>query len=150
MFSAAATTSASSGGGARAPRRDFRLPEDDETYLDLTGYCWETLVHGQQRWVVIENVLLPAGYTAETTAIGVMVAAAYPAAALDMAYFAPPLALVSGRAIPRSQFAAQFDGRHWQGWSRHRTPENPWQMGVDSLKTHLALVRAWLAHEPTR
>jgi hypothetical protein len=131
-------------------RRAFRLPEDDETYLDATGYRWETLLHGRQQWVVIENVPLPPGYTAKTTTIGVMVAAAYPAAALDMAYFTPPLVLISGRAIPRSQFKAQFDGQSWQGWSRHRTAANPWQMGVDSLKTHLALIRAWLANEPNR
>ena len=150
MRSAVAEAGVPGAGDARAPRRQFRLPEDDEAYLDTTGFLWETLLHAQRRWVVVEGVPLSPGYTAEATAIAVLIAPAYPGAALDMAYFSPPLALASGRAIPRSQFTAQFDGRHWQGWSRHRTSANPWQLGVDSLKTHLALVRAWLALEPTR
>ena len=150
MSSVAAVAGAPDAGGARGPRRQFRLPEDDEVYLDATGLAWETLLAGGQRWVVVEGVDLPDGYTARTTAVAVLVAPAYPAAALDMAYFSPPLALASGRAIRSAQFAQHFDGRAWQGWSRHRTAQNPWQVGVDSLKTHLALVRAWLAHEPNR
>jgi hypothetical protein len=133
-----------------APRRAFRLPEDDEIYLDSTGLVWETLVVGRQRWIVLRDHPLPDGYTAGCAHVAVLVAPAYPAAPLDMAYFSPPLALTSGRAIPRSQFVQQFDGRQWQGWSRHRTGSNPWEPGVDSLKTHLALVRAWLIREVNR
>ena len=137
-------------GGGYRPRREFRLPEDDEDYLDGTGLLWETLLVAQQPWVVVYGLALPAGYTVDETAVAVLVTTGYPAAPLDMAYFSPPLALVSGRAIPNAGFPQTIDGQAWQGWSRHRTPANPWELGVDSLKTHLALVRAWLAHEVTR
>lgn len=137
-------------GGGPLQRREFRLPEDDEDFLDGTGLRWEALLVAQQPWVVVYGLAVPDGYTVDETAVAVLVTTGYPAAPLDMAYFSPPLALVSGRAIPNAGFVQQIDGQAWQGWSRHRTPANPWELGVDSLKTHLALVRAWLAHEVTR
>jgi hypothetical protein len=41
----------------------------------------------------------------------------------------------------------QIDGTGWQRWSRHRTPQNPWRPGVDSVATHLVLVDQWLLRE---
>lgn len=151
MSELAATITAPPLGGGRRPRRQFRLPEDDEAYLDATGLVWEAIEDASQgRWVLLHEHPLPPGYTAERVSVGVLVTPGYPTSPLDMAYFSPPPALVSGRAVPNTQFSMTLDGRTWQGWSRHRTDANPWQPGVDSVKTHHALVRAWLAKEVTR
>lgn len=124
----------SQAGGAYVLRRDFRLPEDDEAHLNSTGQAWETIQNGATRWVVVLGEPLPPGYANHSTAIAVIIQDGYPGSALDMAYFSPALVLASGRTIPNASFHAQFGGRVWQGWSRHRTPGNPWQPGVDSLK----------------
>ena len=33
-----------------------------------------------------------------------------------------------------------IDGRTYQRWSRHRTAQNPWRVGVDGLDTHVFLI----------
>ncbi len=145
------TITAAPPGGGRPLRRQFRLPEDDEEYLDGLGLPWETVEDAALgRWVLLHEHPLPPGYTADRASVGVLVAPGYPVSPLDMAYFAPPPALATGRAIPNTQFSMTLDGLAWQGWSRHRTGTNPWQPGVDSIKTHHALVQAWLAKEVAR
>lgn len=150
MSETSTLTTASPLQGETPARRQFRLPEDDEEYLDELGLRWETLVEGIAQWVVIHNHPLPPGYTAAHACFAIQVTAGYPAAALDMGYFYPPLALISGRGIPNTQFNPTLDGRVWQGWSRHRTGANAWQLGIDSLKTHHALMKAWVEKEVQR
>jgi hypothetical protein len=73
-------------------------------------------------------------------------AATYPEAQIDMAYFLPALVRGDGGAI-RQLSDHRLDGKVWQRWSRHRTAENPWQPGVDCLETHMLLVSVWLVRE---
>ena len=63
-----------------------------------------------------------------------------------MVYFSPALALTSGRAI-RQLSPLTIDGKSYQQWSRHRTPENPWRIGLDNVGTHLLQTDDWLQRE---
>jgi hypothetical protein len=69
---------------------------------------------------------------------------------LDMAYFSPALTMASGRTILQTNAVEQIDGRPWQRWSRHRTPDNPWRLGEDCLETHIDYMVAFLTAEVGR
>ena len=135
---------------APALRRQASLPAGDVAYLDGLGLPWEVLAVGNVLWLVVHDHPLPPGYTAGTTSVAVRLLPGYPTTALDMAYFYPHLQRADGRAIQRAQIRQALDGETWQGWSRHRPRSNPWQPGVDSFKTHHALIEAWLAKETRR
>jgi hypothetical protein len=64
-----------------------------------------------------------------------------------MAFFFPHVARNDGVAIRATEATVALEGRVFQRWSRHRTPENPWRPGADSIATHLLLVEDWLARE---
>lgn len=126
-------------------RRVFRLPEEDEAYLDTLGLRWETIVDSRVRWVVIHDHPLPEGYTAQKVTIAIRIEGGYPPAALDMMYFLPPLARADGIAIRKTE-AHNIDGGTYQRWSRHYT----WREGVDALATHHLHIQHWLNAEPKR
>lgn len=127
-----------------APRRLFPLPEEDVEALDGRELPWETIVHGQ-RWLLVHDFPLPAGYTAATTSLALSISTSYPQDMLDMVYFYPPLQRACGRAI--SALAVQpIDGKQWQRWSRHY----PWRPGIDCVATHLGRIEMWLAEELKR
>jgi hypothetical protein len=121
------------------------LPEDIE-FLRAQGYEWETLNDGSNSWVLIPSFRVPTGYNYSHVNVAVQISPQYPDAQLDMVYCFPHLSRTDGKTIAA---LAQhvIDGRSWQRWSRHRTPENPWRIGVDSLATHLILVEEWFAKE---
>jgi hypothetical protein len=130
-------------------RRHFRLPADDESYLEATGLQWETVSEGGLKWLIIRDRPLPAGYATERAHTALLVAPGYPDTEIDMAYFDPPLVRRDGAPIG-ALAVQQLDGKQWQRWSRHRTPQNPWRSGIDTLATHLVLVDHWLAREFTK
>ena len=61
----------------------------------------------------------------------------------------PALQRVPAKAIPNLS-DRPLAGLTFQQWSRHRTPQNPWRVGIDDLGTHLVLVGDWLVKELTR
>jgi len=141
-------------------RRAFELPPEDETSLEARGEMWETVAlpegGGTSLWLFIYDHVLPPGYcnaAAGGLAIGSCLIGlrltGYPAGALDMAYFHPPLHRVDGRPIPAVS-ELTLDGKQFQQWSRHYTPANPFRVGVDTLSTHLGVVDEWLAREVRR
>lgn len=130
-------------------RRDFRLPEADEAFLNGLGLPWETVVDGGQRWLLVHDWPVPTGYNHPVAIAAVMIPPAYPDVGLDMVYFFPDLARLDGRAIP-AVTQHQAMGRAWQRWSRHYSSANPWRIGEDDLSTHLTLVGHWLNHELTK
>jgi hypothetical protein len=132
------------------PRRQFRLSESDEAFLDHLGFWWETLIDAQLRWLVIREFLLPAGYNRGTASVAIIIAPGYPPGPLDMAYFHPWLSRVDSRPIPCANTAQMIDGLSWQRWSRHRTAENPWIEGEDDLASHFHYMESWLANELQR
>ena len=129
---------------------DFALPEADVIFLGGLGLPWEAIQEGSGQWLIIHDFPLPKGYTVQTVSVAIRVTVGYPAAPLDMAYFHPDLARSDQRQIPQTQVRQSLDGKSWQRWSRHRTSDNPWRPGVDSIKTHVALIRAWLEREVKR
>lgn len=128
-------------------RRAFRLPEMDEAFLDDLGIAWDTIQEGGVQWLILTAYRLPPGYDQAVVDIAIQISAGYPAAALDMAYLTPPVRRCDGRLINCTDGRSTIDGRVWQMWSRHRTPENPWIHGEDDLASHIHYMDAWLAAE---
>jgi Prokaryotic E2 family E len=125
-------------------RRDFRLPEQDEQFLEGLGLVSETISEPSNRWLVLRAYPIPTGYNHLRVDVAVNVSPGYPDAQLDMVYFHPHLARLDGKALIQVGGGYSIDGRDWQRWSRHRTPANPWRPGVDDLATHMGLVDEWL------
>jgi hypothetical protein len=131
-------------------RRQFRLPPEDETFLNGLGLPWEAVIEAGQRWVLVYGENVPNGYNHAMVDVAVLMAPAYPPGPLDMAYFHPPLVRSNGVAPQRAESRVNIDGKSWQGWSRHRDAENPWLPGEDNLESHYFYMRAWLVDELKR
>lgn len=127
-------------------RRQFRLPAQDEIFLNSLNLMWEAVIEGGVRRVVVHDMPLPAGYTGQTVTVNMRIEAGYPEAQIDMAYFFPPIARADGKQI-NAICPDPFDGKEWQRWSRHRTTQNPWRPGLDNVGTHFAAINAWLSAE---
>lgn len=122
---------------------EFALLPQDVDYLDQLGSCWETLVDGGRRWLILRDYPLPPGYRSPVADIAIEVPVSYPGAQLDMFYCHPPLGLNSGTPIPQTCCIETITGLPFQRWSRHR----PWDTARDTLAIHLALVDASLRRE---
>ena len=131
-------------------RRQFRLPAEDEAFLNAMGQDWEAVTVANQQWVLVYGEKVPAGYNMAEVDVAILIAPGYPPTALDMAYFHPPLVRANGRVPAQSEGRIEIDGKSWQGWSRHRTPDNPWLPGEDNLESHYFYMRAWLVDELKR
>lgn len=127
-------------------RREFDLPANDVEYLTSTGLNWETIVDGRAQWLLIHNRPTHIAYEPEVALTALQIVPDYPDGALDMVWFFPSLGQKGGQAI-RQLSTQLIDGREFQRWSRHRTPENPWRPGLDDVGAHLILVDHWLARE---
>ncbi len=130
-------------------RRDFRLPESDEGFLDATGRPWETTLDNGSRWLVIHERQVPNGYNIGTVSEAYRIDVGYPDTQIDMVYFLPHLSRADGRAIGALSIE-QICGQSWQRWSRHRTVQHPWRQGEDDISTHYLLVEHWLERELLR
>lgn len=138
----------------RGTRREFVLGDEDRAFLDGLGLAWETLkvpnpVQGRpaRLCVVVYDVPVPDGFNVARAHVAIEIAAGYPTAQLDMAYFNPPLTLPSGRQMARVEAVEKIDGDNWQRWSRHRTGASTWRPGEDNLETHFAFMQDWLLRE---
>jgi hypothetical protein len=125
------------------PRRQFLLSEEDIEHLTARGLPWETVVDGGGQWLILHDFPIPRGYSNDRVSVAIQMTPGYPTAPLDMAYFYPGLSRSDNKGIPAIT-AQILDGKTWQRWSRHRTQENPWRPGEDSIVTHLALIEWWL------
>jgi Prokaryotic E2 family E/Multiubiquitin len=130
---------------ATAPRREFRLPSDDEGYLNSLGLRWEAIQCPNGRWVLLHNHPLPAGYVQQSATVAIRIEGGYPPGALDMASFRPALARADGKALIKVS-AVTIEENEYQQWSRHYT----WQEDLDSLASHHLHVKNWLEAEPNR
>lgn len=127
-------------------RRQFRLPNADEAYLDARSLTWETVVDGKQHWLLVHGWPTSDGYDHRLVSVAIRIPSTYPEAALDMMNCSPSLSRTDGRAIPNVS-PVTILGQPWQQWSRHYSPTNPWRCGEDDLSTHLILVDHWLRRE---
>lgn len=127
-------------------RRQFHLPEEDEAALNRRGLPWETLMDGNNRWLLVHDFPVPSAYNIQKVTAAIRITPSYPDAQLDMVYFYPSLALSNGRTINRLT-PLVICGTTYQQWSRHRTGQNPWRVGEDNIESHLMLVEHWLERE---
>ena len=127
-------------------RRQFDLLPQDQEFLEEYGLPWETIIDGSQ-WVLIHEFPTYGEYNHSHVTVAIRLETGYPNTALDMAYFFPALARKDGKSIGATQATQTINGKTFQRWSRHRSKENPWQIGRDHLGTHLILVEDWLARE---
>ena len=127
-------------------RRDFSLPGADRDALDVLGSRWEAVADGSVPRIVIRDHPVGPDYVPSRTDVMLRLPANYPTTQIDMWYFHPPLARTNGAPI-KSLVSDTFEGKTWQGWSRHRTPANPWRPDVDDVGTHLQLMAHCLAIE---
>jgi len=129
-------------------RREFQLSKDDTLYLDSLGLQWETIRNSNnENGVIIYDYILPEGYTATKVNILLRIEATYPDTEIDMVYFSPDLHRNDGKTIPNADQYQDFNGVRWQRWSRHRTQQNHWRIGLDGIDTHMGLVKWWLERE---
>ena len=127
-------------------RQDFKLPAADEEYLEGLGLPWEALKQGESRWLIIHDWKVPAGYNRETVKLALLIPPSYADSQIDMVNFAPALARNDGKAIGGLSVHA-IGNESFQQWSRHRSQQNPWRIGIDDVASHLALVDEWLRRE---
>lgn len=125
---------------------EFELPASDVEYLCSLGNRWKTIVENNIRRVLIYDYRIPDGYTETAVNINLRIGANYPDEQIDMVYIYPPLLRTDGEVIA-ALATDKFDGKEWQRWSRHRTPQNPWIPGEDDISTHLVCVDQWLTRE---
>ncbi|SRR5579885_1479692 len=128
------------------PRRQFQLSEADVQFLNDYGLDWEAISDGS-KWVLLHRFPTGSGYNHAEVTAAIRIESGYPVAQLDMVYFYPPLARKDGKPIARTETMQPLDGKSFQRWSRHRTPQNPWKAGFDSLETHIHLIEDWLQRE---
>jgi hypothetical protein len=135
--------------GESRGRRDATVLDQDRLFLDNYGLAWESIAEGGT-WILLHDFPLPPGANYGTVTLAIRMESGYPLTQLDMMYVHPPLARVDGRAIAQTQHMQPLDGKHFQRWSRHRTADNPWLPGEDSLETHIYLVEEFFKLEFTR
>lgn len=127
-------------------RREFKLPREDEEYLDSLNLKWETAIDNGTQWLVIHGWVLPQGFNVKDASLALSVPSNYPESEINMIYVKPDLAKTDSGIINALTSFTIF-GEPWQQWSRHRTGENPWIIGEDDVSTHLTLADEWFRRE---
>lgn len=128
-------------------RRQFELPEEDRAFLDTYGCQWETVMDGSC-WLLLHDFPTRCdGYSSDAVTAAIRIETGYPKAALDMVYFHPAIYRKDGKPIGATQATQAIDGKIFQRWSRHYTPQNPWVIGEHSVETHVWAIEAWLLRE---
>ena len=129
-------------------RQQFRLPETDELYLGALGLPWETVLDVKVQWLIVHDRSLPPGYNQCQSG---MAAARSSHPAIQKPNWTWSISFPTTR-VPmaagiRGLSMRAFEGKDWQQWSRHRTPQNPWRSGEDDIAAHFILVDHWLRRE---
>ena len=123
------------------------LPEDDEDYLSNRGITYELHRHPTDTTamlMVIRQYNLGPHFNPQVVDFSLNIPAGYPDAQLDMFWVYPSVVLRSGAQPRATSLSFWFEGHQWQQFSRHRDPSTPWRPGIDSIASHLLLVRGEL------
>lgn len=126
-------------------RRAFQLAQEDEECLAARRRPWEAIIENNAKWLLFPDYPIPAGYNHRLVTAALRIPPSYPDDQIDMVYFHPALALVSGKGIAQLS-TCTVDGKPYQQWSRHRKP-GEWRPGIDNVCTHLLQVDDWLERE---
>lgn len=127
-------------------RRQFRLPPEDEKFLDEYGLQWETVIDGSP-WLLLHAWPTPKGYTEPSVTAAIRIETSYPDVGPDMVYVYPHIRREDGKPIGCADAIQALEGKSFQRWSRHRTAQNPWVPGVDNISSHIFLIEDWLERE---
>lgn len=126
------------------------LPIKDITYLNNAfPKSWEFRRDGKHNLLYLKDFCLPEGFNIPKADMVIIIPDRYDSVPLDMAYFNPALSRADKKPIPRLT-PASLGGVQFQRWSRHRTSENPWIIGVDCVQTHIELINFFLRKEVER
>lgn len=128
----------------------FAFTEEDQSFADRHPGFIERVLDGNIHWVLIHDMDVPEGYNVRVVTAAVMLPVGYPTCGLDMVYFYPELSLTSGKPIHAAEARQTIQGKVYQRWSRHFTPQAPWRPGIDCLETYYAMIQGWLRREVTR
>lgn len=130
-------------------RRDVDLLDHDRLFLEGLGRPWEVVREGSI-WVLMHEFPLPEGYNVNAVTLAIRMESGYPDSQLDMMYLYPKVQRKDGKLIAAADTPQQLDQKEFQRWSRHRTPDNQWKAGEDSLETHVYLMEEALHAELTK
>lgn len=131
-------------------QRDFDISVDDTYSLNSRHFKWETVRNANTMWLIVHGFPVPEGYNVRTVVAAVQIPGDYLMTGLDMVYFKPALYRADGIPIGATQCNETIRNESYQRWSRHRTAQNPWRPGLESIITHLELVEEWLLRELPR
>ena len=118
----------------------MNLPPSDIAYLNERGVAYEIATESDMTCVVMPEWPLPNGFDRDAADLLVRLNPGYPDVPPDMWWFAPPVHLANGTALPATSAVERYLGREWQRWSRH-FQNGQWQSGVDGLGGYLTLIR---------
>ncbi len=106
-----------------------------------TGYPVDVEPNGDRIYVLVRQVLLPAGaYTNDRSDILMIADFQYPMSAMDMFFMEES---VHQARVPIPEHAKTIEehlGRRWRRWSWHRNGR--WTPGVDGIGSHWAMIEA--------
>ncbi|MCR8667295.1 multiubiquitin domain-containing protein [Aestuariibaculum sp. M13] len=123
------------------------LPLKDIEYLNENfPNSWEFKKDNRLNILLIKDFLLPEGYNVSKADMIIIIPDRYDSVPLDMAFFKQNLSRKDGKSIARLT-PRTFLGETYQQWSRHRTNDNPWTIGLDSIQTHIDLINFFLRKE---
>lgn len=129
---------------------DSPLPLKDLEYLNREFKDhWSLKRQDNLNLLRIQGFQVPEGYNVNGADMIIIIPDRYDSVQLDMAYFKPALSRADGRTINRLT-PRIFAGESFQQWSRHRDNDNPWIIGVDSIESHVELIRFFLRMELER
>jgi hypothetical protein len=95
--------------------------------------------------LVIENLLMPPGYSHSMVSLLVTLPAGFNDVGPDMFWMSPAVSRLGGGEPPGTGSLRQFEGGTWQRWSRHIGAS--WRPGIDNLATYLAYIRRCISLE---
>ncbi|NMM50322.1 multiubiquitin domain-containing protein [Marinigracilibium pacificum] len=110
---------------------------------------WSISLDRNRKILKISDFVLPAGYVQNKSDLIIIIPPMYNAVQLDMAYFSPGLIRIDKKNIIGIT-NTKMDGKPYQQWSRHRTPDCSWDSSVDCVETHIDLIRFFLKEELKR
>jgi hypothetical protein len=122
----------------------------DTNYLDNSFEGrWEFKKLDNLNILYLRNFRIPEGYNVQEADMILIVPDRYDSVQLDMAYFKPHLSRADKKPLIKAT-PRKFGDEIFQQWSRHRTNDNPWIIGIDCIETHIDLITFFLRKELER
>lgn len=125
----------------------FEVLQKDSEYLQQVFGNFKTVIDQGHRWLIVDNYVLPPGYSHKEITLAIEIPGLYPQAEIDMFYTYPRIYLSNGTTPPCTEVNQMIDGKNYQRWSRHRSGISQWNPAIDSVITHFSLIEESLFRE---